>query len=137
MSSRKICQATDRLTDERGRLVTKAEGRTGTFADPADGGALPKGTHFKVTKPNTLSASRIWVSVMCHRMGEPAMVCDHDLAPLSTLLFTVLSYLVVCVDTWKVQCVRPGSSHVCAGGCLMGLGDTLTHRRGSHRNGWT
>lgn len=59
--------------------MTKAEGRTGTFS----GEMLSKCTHFKVTKSNTLCASRIWVSVMCYRTGEPAMVCDHNLAPLS------------------------------------------------------
>lgn len=63
--------------------MTKVEGRTGTFSDLADGEMLSKCTHFKVTKSNTVSASRIWVSVMCYRTGEPAMVGEHSLAPLS------------------------------------------------------
>lgn len=57
-------------------LATKAEGRAGTVAGDR---VLPKCMHFRVTKSNILSVSRIWVSVMYYRMGEPAIACDHDL----------------------------------------------------------
>lgn len=108
-------------------LATKAEGRAGTVAGDR---VLPKCMHFRVTKSNILSVSRIWVSVMYYRMGEPAIACDHDLAPLSPLRFTVLSCQVVCVHIYV-------ESLACVPKPQLPNGDTLTHRKGSHRNEWT